>query len=164
VNNPANILKNISSGSKKETAKFLNDLKRKPPRNLDDFFHKEHEEVFEKIDCLTCANCCKTTSPIFYEKDIDRLAKRLRIKPGEFIEKYLRIDEDNDYVLKSSPCTFLDNENYCTVYDDRPTACREYPHTNRKNMYQVLDLALKNTSICPAVLMIVEKLKTGLKK
>ena len=159
MNNPSDILKNISSGRKKENAKFLNDLKRKPPRNLDNLFHNEHEEVFENIDCLTCANCCKTTSPIFYEKDIDRLSKRLRIKPGEFIENFLRIDEDKDYVLKFSPCVFLDNENYCTVYEDRPTACKEYPHTNRKNMYQVMDLTLKNTSVCPAVLMIVEKLK-----
>lgn len=143
----------------RENKEFLQKLKRKAPRNLDDLFHEEHDNAFEEIDCLTCANCCKTTSPIFYEKDIDRLAKRLRMRPSEFIEKYLRIDEDKDYVLKKSPCPFLDAENYCVVYDDRPTACREYPHTNRKNMHQVLDLAYKNTLVCPAVLRIVEEVK-----
>jgi Fe-S-cluster containining protein len=81
------------------------------------------------------------------------------MKPGDFIEKYLRIDEDKDYVLKSSPCPFLDAENYCMVYEDRPKACREYPHTNRKKMVQITDLTLKNTKVCPAVFEMVERLK-----
>ena len=139
---------------------FLKKLKGKKFRNLDTIFHDAHEEAFEQIDCLTCANCCKTTSPIFYQKDIERVAKRLRMKPFDFIEKYLKIDEDNDYVLKQAPCPFLGSDNYCSVYEDRPTACREYPHTNRKNMYQVLDLTYKNTLVCPAVLKIVDNLKT----
>ena len=135
-------------------------LKRKKPKNLDDVFHELHEEAFEQIDCLECANCCKTTSPIFYERDIERLAKHFRIRPTEFIEKYLHIDEDGDYVLNVAPCPFLDSENYCTVYDARPTACREYPHTNRKRMVQILDLTLKNVAVCPAVFWIVEKIKS----
>lgn len=142
-----------------ENKKFLLSLKKKDPRKIDDLFHTTHEEVFEETDCLTCANCCKTTSPIFYPTDIERVAKALRMKPGEFTEKYLRIDEDNDYVLKSSPCPFLDEDNYCKVYEDRPKACREYPHTNRKKMVQIMDLTHKNTLVCPAVLEIVERLK-----
>jgi hypothetical protein len=84
-------------------------------------------------------------------KDIERASKALRIKPTQFIENYLMIDDDKDYVLKSAPCPFLDYENYCTIYKDRPTACREYPHTNRKRIHQILDLTLKNTLVCPAV-------------
>lgn len=142
-----------------ENKKFLQTLKRKDPRKLDEAFHAVHEAVFEETNCLDCANCCKTTSPIFYENDIERLAKSLKMKPGDFVQKYLRIDEDNDYVLQSSPCPFLDSDNYCTVYEDRPKACREYPHTDRKKMYQVLELATKNTLVCPAVLEMVERLK-----
>lgn len=138
---------------------FFEKLKRKKPRNLDNAFHDLHEEAFEKMDCLTCANCCKTTSPIFYERDIERLAKALKLRPSEFIAKYLHIDEDKDYVLNVAPCPFLGSENYCTVYDARPTACREYPHTNRKRMVQILDLTLKNTEVCPAVFWIVEELR-----
>jgi hypothetical protein len=141
---------------------FLKKIKQKKIRNLDDVFHAAHEEVFEQINCLSCANCCKTTSPIFYQKDIERMAKRLRMKPFEFIEKYLKIDEDKDYVLKQAPCPFLGTDNYCNVYEDRPTSCREYPHTNRKNMYQILDLTYKNTLVCPAVLKIVDKIKQQL--
>ena len=141
---------------------FLKKLKSKQFRNLDTIFHTAHEEVFEQIDCLTCANCCKTTSPIFYQKDIERVAKRLRMKPFEFIEKYLRIDADEDYVLKQAPCPFLGSDNYCSVYEDRPAACREYPHTNRKNMYQILDLTYKNTLVCPAVLKILDDVKKAI--
>ena len=155
-------LDNLPQKAKKSeqvNKKLVDKLKRNKPKNLDDVVHRLHDEVFENIDCLQCANCCKTTSPIFYERDIDRIAKRLRMRPSEFIEKYLHIDEDKDYVLNESPCTFLDSENYCLVYEDRPTACREYPHTDRKRIHQVLDLTLKNTFICPAAYNIVEKLK-----
>ena len=142
-----------------ENKKFLHRLGKKDPRLVDDTFHSVHEKVFEEIDCLTCANCCKTTSPIFYQNDIERIAKFLRMKPGDFVEKYLRVDEDRDYVLKSSPCPFLDSENYCSIYEARPKACREYPHTNRKKMVQIMDLTYKNTLVCPAVLEMVERLK-----
>ena len=148
-----------SKNKSAENKKFLSGLKKKDPREVDDAFHSVHEEVFEEINCLKCANCCKTTSPIFYPTDIERVAKSLKVKPGDFIEKYLRIDEDKDYVLKSSPCPFLEVDNYCSVYTDRPKACREYPHTNRKKMVQIMELTHKNTLVCPAVLEMVERLK-----
>lgn len=151
--------KDISKTKSAENKKFLTGLKKKHARQVDDAFHTVHEEVFEKINCLACANCCKTTSPIFYQTDVERVAKSLRMKPGDFIEKYLRVDEDKDYVLKSSPCPFLDAENYCSVYEDRPKACREYPHTNRKKMVQIMELTYKNTLVCPAVFEMVERLK-----
>jgi Fe-S-cluster containining protein len=144
----------------KENKKFLLSLKREDTRELDEKFHTLHDEVFAETNCLTCANCCKTTSPIFYQTDIERASKALRMKPGQFVEKYLRIDEDKDYVLKSAPCPFLDNENYCGIYEDRPKACREYPHTDRKKMIQILDLTYKNTLVCPAVLEMVKRMKT----
>lgn len=142
-----------------ENKKFLQRLKQKDPRWVDDKFHEVHDDVFQETNCLTCANCCKTTSPIFYENDIDRIAKFLKVKPGDFVTKYLRIDEDNDYVLQSSPCPFLDSENYCSIYSARPKACREYPHTDRKKMVQIMELTHKNSLVCPAVLEMVERLK-----
>ena len=144
---------------KKENKALVKRLKKTKPKNLDDKVHQLHDEAFDNIDCLACANCCKTTSPIFYERDIDRLAKHLKMRPSTFIEQYLHKDEVGDYVLNEAPCPFLDYENYCMVYDSRPTACREYPHTNRKRFYQLLDLSLKNTEICPAVVDVFEGLK-----
>ena len=151
--------KEISKNKTAENRKYLQSLQKKDSRKVDDAFHQQHQEVFEEIQCLECANCCKTTSPIFYQTDIDRLARALRMKPGEFILKYLRVDEDKDFVLQSSPCPFLEDDNRCGVYEDRPRACREYPHTDRKKMVQIMDLTLRNTQVCPAVFEMVERLK-----
>lgn len=151
--------RNESKSRAAENKKFLQSLKRENDRLLDGMFQEAHEEVFEQTDCLECANCCKTTSPIFYSADIERLSRSLRVRPGEFIDRYLRVDEDGDHVLKSSPCPFLGDDNRCAVYDSRPRACREYPHTDRRKIAQLLDLTYRNTLVCPAVLRIVEKLK-----
>lgn len=147
--------------NKKANKKLVQRLKRLPDKRVNEIFHPLHDEVFQNIDCLACANCCKTTSPIFRDIDIKRLAKRLHIKSVEFIAKYLTLDHDNDYVLRSSPCVFLQEDNKCSVYEDRPLACREYPHTNRKKMHQILDLTRKNSEICPAVSQIFETLRTN---
>lgn len=145
--------------SEKETyVKWVKKAKKANPRMLDQQFHQLHEQTFRKVDCLTCANCCKTTSPIFRDVDIKRLSKRLKMTEKHFIAAYLKIDSDNDYVLQQSPCAFLDNDNYCMVYEDRPLACREYPHTDRKNMYQILDLTRKNMEVCPAVTSIMQEM------
>jgi len=138
-----------------QSAKFFKNNKLKG-KKLDEAFHSEHEKAFREIDCLSCANCCKTTSPVFRDVDIKRIAKGLKTSEKQFIMSYLHMDEDDDYVLNSAPCTFLDLEtNKCTIYDLRPLACREYPHTNRKNMHQILALTQKNLDVCPAVVMIV---------
>ena len=148
-----------SNAQKKENKAFFKKLGLRPPKNLDALFHTHHIEVFSKTDCLSCANCCKTTSPIFYQRDIGRAAKATKLKPGAFIERYLRLDEEGDYVLRQSPCAFLSADNYCSIYENRPAACREYPHTDRKKMHQVLNLTYQNTLVCPAVLRITEEIK-----
>jgi uncharacterized protein len=148
---------NIADQKKKENKKFFALLGRK--RDLDKQFHALHDEIFERVDCLTCANCCKTTSPIFRPVDIERISKYLRSKASVFTDTYLRLDEDGDWVLQRSPCAFLDDQNYCSIYEVRPLACREYPHTDRKNMHQILDLTYRNTMVCPAVAEMVERMK-----
>ncbi|SDM78461.1 YkgJ family cysteine cluster protein [Kriegella aquimaris] len=142
-----------------ENKKFFVKLKKKPPKNLDYVMQELHENEFERTDCLKCGNCCKTTGPLFTRADIERISKYLRLKPQLFIEKFLRIDEDRDYVLQELPCPFLDNENYCGIYDVRPKACREFPHTDRKKFHQINNITLKNVAICPAAFNIVEEMK-----
>ena len=154
-----NELKSKSLQKKKENKKFFQQLKKKKSGEVASMFKEAHEEVFACTDCLKCANCCKTTGPLFTQKDIERISKALKLKPGDFVAQYLRIDEDGDYVLQTLPCPFLGAHNYCSIYDVRPKACREYPHTDSPKVQQFLHLALKNTSICPAVFEIVEKLK-----
>jgi len=144
----------------KEFGQLIRQLKKKKPKDLGDRMHNLHEEAFRKIDCLECANCCKTTGPLFTDKDTERLAKHLRMKPSQFESTYLQIDEEGDRVLKSLPCPFLGSDNYCSVYEHRPKACREYPHTDRRKQYQILNLTEKNAAVCPAVYDILKGLES----
>ncbi|HEY9184727.1 MAG TPA: YkgJ family cysteine cluster protein [Salegentibacter sp.] len=147
----------------KENKKFFSRLRKKPPKDLDWQMQELHEEEFSRTNCLDCANCCKTTGPLFTNKDIERISKHLKLKPQQFIEQYLRIDEDNDYVLQEVPCAFLAPDNYCIIYDVRPKACREFPHTDRKDFHKISNLTIKNTAICPAAYNIVEEMKRRIK-
>lgn len=155
-------LPKLAKEKEKESKQFFKMLKKRTPKNLDYVVQEIHDAEFEKTDCLTCGNCCKTTSPIFTDVDIARIAKHLRMKEIKFIEQYLDQDEDEFMVLKEAPCTFLDTDNSCFIYDVRPKACREYPHTNRKKFIQLSELTVKNTEICPAAYNIVETLKEKL--
>ena len=146
----------------KDNRRFFKRLKNIKSSFLDKAIQSLHDEVFENTDCLACANCCKTTSPMFTDRDIIKIAKHLRLKPSVFFDKYLRTDEDKDYVLKSLPCTFLLNDNSCSIYKVRPKACREFPHTNRRKQTQLLKFTEKNVEVCPAVYEIIEKLKEEL--
>lgn len=141
-----------------ETKKIFAKWKKKHPNDLDEIFHEAHERVFAKMDCLDCANCCKTTSPIFRDVDVRRIANKLKMPESRFVGEYLRMDEDHHWVLKSAPCAFLGFDNKCAIYEFRPQACRDYPHTDRRKMFQVLDLTEKNALMCPAVAEIVLEL------
>ena len=156
-------LSNLAKTKKAETKKYFSKLKKKNPKQLDVLMQQLHEDEFNKFDCLTCANCCRTTSPIFIDKDISRIAKFFRMKEQQFIETYLCKDDEGYMVLQKSPCAFLDmSDNTCSIYEYRPRACAEYPHTNRRRFIQITNLTLKNTEICPAVYNIIEELKRQL--
>ncbi|WP_283685762.1 MULTISPECIES: YkgJ family cysteine cluster protein [Dysgonomonas] len=151
---------NLQVLAEKAKPLFLQYYKKNKKRlgKMDTIVQQLHDEVSEKIDCLTCANCCRSLGPAIYDKDIERMAKALRIKPSEVVSSYLRIDEDGDYVFKSMPCPFLMNDNYCSIYESRPKACREYPHTDRKNFEQIYKLTVKNASTCPIAYEVLCKL------
>lgn len=146
---------NKSLSNKKTNKKLLTKITLKDKKKIDQIFEIEHQKEFENRDCLECANCCKTTSPIFRDTDIKRISSSLKMKEHELINDLLFLDNENDYVLKNSPCSFLNDDNTCSIYNVRPLACKEYPHTNRKKMHQIIDLTIKNSTICPAVSNII---------
>lgn len=154
-------LKLQTDKNRPETIAFLKKLKKKKPKNLDNVVHDLHREAFDQFDCLDCANCCKTIGPRITDKDIERLAKHMKMKVVNFMEQYIATDEDGDYVFNVHPCPFLLPDNYCMVYESRPKACREYPHTDRKRFYQILDISHKNCETCPIVLGVFDQLKKG---
>ena len=117
-----------------------------------------HEEAFEKIDCLQCANCCKNYSPRFKTPDIKRISRHLKMRESDFIEKYLRVDEDGDFVANAKPCPFLGTDNYCSIYEQRPSDCHRFPYTNEDVIVKRKELTLKNSTFCPITYYVLEKL------
>lgn len=117
-----------------------------------------HEQAFEKIDCLSCGNCCKNYSPRFKTPDIKRIAKYLKMKDGDFSNQYLFVDSEGDYVLRSKPCPFLGTDNYCSIYDHRPSDCRRFPYTDEDVILKRQSLTLTNSSFCPIVYYVLEML------
>lgn len=117
-----------------------------------------HDEAFENVDCLACANCCKNYSPRFKMPDIKRIARHLRMKEAAFIATYLKLDSDGDYVVQSSPCPFLGSDNYCSIYEERPRDCARFPYTNEDVLLKQPSLTLKNTTVCPAMYYVMERL------
>lgn len=148
----------LSSEQKKQYRKLFATLRKRKSAHDDTLISEVHDTVFSGINCLDCANCCKTHSPIILQKDMERISKHLRIKQTEFVGKYLLLDEDGDWVFYTVPCPFLQADNKCSIYDVRPKACSEYPHTNRKKIYQIAELTLVNAEICPAVAPILNSI------
>jgi len=144
-----------SSGHQKQYKQFLqradkNEVLKKLP--------KLNNEAFEKIDCLTCGNCCKNYSPRFKTTDIKRISKLLRMKEGSFIDTYLNLDTDGDYVAKTAPCPFLGTDNYCSIYKDRPGDCARFPYTDEDVLIKRPQITQKNSTFCPIVHYVLEKL------
>jgi Fe-S-cluster containining protein len=117
-----------------------------------------HEAAFEQIDCLKCARCCKRYSPRFKMPDIKRISKTLQLTETDFIKKYLRYDEEGDYVAVSAPCPFLGDDNKCSVYEDRPSDCKRFPYTDEDVILKRPQLTQKNSTFCPIVVSVLEGL------
>jgi Fe-S-cluster containining protein len=117
-----------------------------------------NEEAFSKIDCLQCANCCKNYSPRFKTPDIKRISKHLRMRESDFIETYLRVDEEGDFVVRSTPCPFLGTDNFCSIYEQRPSDCQRFPYTDEDVFIKRQQLTLKNSTFCPITYYVLEKL------
>ena len=117
-----------------------------------------HQEAFKKIDCLNCAACCKSYSPRFKTPDIKRISRHLKMKEGDFIDTHLQIDEDGDYVVRSVPCPFLGTDNFCSIYEVRPSDCIRFPYTDEDVLLKRPGITLKNSTFCPIVVHVLERL------
>jgi hypothetical protein len=137
--------------------KFVIALSKKKVPKLDRIVQAIHAEVFPGIDCLQCGSCCRSLGPLFTTPDIVRISSHLRMKESAFVKEYLIVDEDEDFIFRSMPCPFLEDDDQCRIYDKRPRACVQYPHTDEKNIK--LHKLAENALHCPAALLILEKLK-----
>jgi uncharacterized protein len=152
------LLHNWEKKSAQNQKKYKNFLKRADKNKVLKALPALHEDAFEKIDCLKCANCCRNYSPRFKTPDIKRISKHLKLKEGDFIETYLRLDEEGDYVAKTTPCPFLGEDNYCGIYENRPGDCHRFPNTDEDVILKRQQLTLKNSTFCPIVYYVLEEL------
>jgi hypothetical protein len=126
----------------------------------DDLASELHQRAFQIVDCTRCANCCKTMNVIFTKADVRRIAGHLGMPKAEFIDKYLEVDERNGaFKARGKPCPFLGDDDRCTIYEVRPKACQEYPHTDKKGFTGRTLGVSGNALVCPAVFWIIEQMK-----
>ena len=152
------ILKNWEKKSTDNQKKYKQFLHRADKNKVLKALPDLHEEAFSKIDCLQCANCCKNYSPRFKTPDIKRISRVLGLRESDFIHKYLRVDEDGDFVVNEKPCPFLGPDNFCSIYEDRPSDCRRFPYTDEDVIIKRKELTLKNSTFCPITYYVLEKL------
>jgi len=150
---------------KNSLRKFLSKLQKNPPRKLDDLTATVEKEVWREIDCLTCANCCKTMSPTYTAGDIKRISSHFDMAVPEFKEKWLRKERGTgDWLNKSTPCQFLDlDTNMCSIYEIRPLDCVGFPHLPKKKMVEYMHVHKQNLEFCPATYRMIEKMMDKVK-
>lgn len=151
--------------NRKSFRSFITRTENNPPKDLDSIMNKIDKEVWAKIDCLSCANCCKVMSPTYTAQDIKRISAHLGMKPAAFKEKWLYVDKRGyEWMNKSRPCQFLDlKTNMCTIYEVRPLDCADFPHFLKRPQKDYLYINKQNIEYCPASMLMVEKLKATIK-
>jgi uncharacterized protein len=143
---------------KKSFKRFLTRLEKHPPRGIESLTAKLEKEVWQEIDCLTCANCCKTMTPTFTAADLKRISAHFGQTVDEFKKKWLYKDRSGDWMNKKEPCQFLNLEdNKCSIYAVRPADCAGFPHLP-KRMKDYAHVHKQNVEYCPATYRIVEKM------
>ena len=146
---------------KRKMRVFLGKIEKNPPRGLDKIAFQVDKEVWEEVDCLTCANCCKSMTPTFTKKDISRISAHFNQTQAEFKEKWLYQDKKGDWMNTKTPCQFLEKKtNMCSIYEIRPADCAGFPHLAKKKMVQYIDVHKQNVEYCPATYKMVEKMQT----
>lgn len=140
---------------------FLRRIKRNRPGRLQQIAAKATENVWEGIDCLSCANCCKSMSPTYTSTDIKKIASFLNMSTHEMKERWLKKERGTgNWINKSKPCQFLDPQtNFCKVYDVRPADCAGFPHLTKKWFINYVHVHQQNLDECPATFRMVERME-----
>ncbi len=153
-----------SKANKRSFKRFLTKLENDPPRGLDGMAVIADSEAWRQTDCLSCANCCKTMSPTFTKADMVRISAHIGMTVDQFKSKYLKVDEDGDWINRRQPCQFLNlKDNKCSIYEVRPRDCAGFPHHTRKRMVDYMHVFKQNIEYCPATYKVVELLKERLR-
>lgn len=151
--------KRKASRKRAELEGFLQKLDETVPRGFSRIIAEEDENVWKETDCTTCANCCKTMTPVFTKADIKRISTHLRMSPKAFFDKWLEQETDTGSIINSvQPCQFLVDDK-CSIYEVRPKDCAEFPHHNKRPFDLYNETFIQNVHRCPATFNLVQRLK-----
>jgi Fe-S-cluster containining protein len=154
--------RNLVSRNKKRLKTFIARLEKKPAGRVHLIALEANELAWAKTDCLDCANCCKTMSPTYTQKDISRISNYLGMTRTAFVEKWLYKDRAGDWINKKQPCQFLNlKTNLCSIYDVRPGDCAGFPHHGTKKIKDYGHVFKQNVEFCPATYRLVEIMQEG---
>lgn len=138
---------------------FLTKTEKNPPLGIDKITKQIEPEVWEEIDCLSCANCCKKMTPTFTKQDLKRISAHFQQTPEEFKKQWLEVDKNKDYVNVNQPCQFLNlTDNKCSIYEIRPVDCAGFPHLSKRKWEEYAHVHKQNIDYCPATYKMVEKM------
>jgi len=147
--------------NKRSLRRFLTKMEKQPSRHLSAYAALTEPSVWKEVDCLHCANCCKTMTPTFTPADIKRISGHLGQTADEFKAKYLYKERggDGDWLNKKTPCQFLNlKDNKCSIYEVRPADCAGFPHLQKK-VKDFGHVHKQNIECCPATYRMVERMK-----
>lgn len=149
---------------KKPMTLYLRRVEKKDPSQMDTLCEPLNHETWKEVDCLACANCCKTMTPTYTQQDIRRIANYLGMKKQELIDKYLKFDKkEEDWQNKKQPCQWLDLQtNLCSIYEVRPADCAGFPHLTKKHWTDYTHVHKQNINYCPATFTFVQKMMAAL--
>jgi Fe-S-cluster containining protein len=146
--------------NKRAFKRYLGKVEKNPPKDLYKTLVTIDKQVWQEVDCLSCANCCKKMTPTFTEKDIKRIANHLEMTPVAFKDKWLQYDKKGaEWTNVKQHGQFLDlKTNMCNIYDVRPADCSGFPHFTKKQPVLYLHVHQQNILYCPATYSMVEKM------
>lgn len=145
--------------NRKAFRSFLTKSEKNPPKGIDKLTQQIEPEVWQEVECLTCANCCKKMTPTFTVKDLKRISAHFQMTPEAFKEKWLEKDKNKDWVNVNQPCQFLNlKDNKCSIYEIRPEDCAGFPHLSKRKWEQYAHVHKQNIDYCPATFKMVEKI------
>lgn len=151
--------KRKASRKKTKLKAFLLKLDDIVPHDMPKLVAETDKTVWKDIDCMTCANCCKTMTPTYSPKDITRISRHFGMTTKEFKDKWLEKEEETgDWMNKKQPCQFLKN-NKCSIYEIRPKDCAEFPHHNKRPFDLYNGTFIQNLDKCPATFTLIERLE-----
>ncbi len=153
-----NQIQQIATQKQEENEAFRSYLQKIDDNLLDKYVHKLNVLIEPQIDCTSCGGCCRQLMINVTPEENIEVAAHLNISTQHFKEQYLEVSQQGKMIMNTIPCHFL-TDNKCTIYQNRFTECRSFPHLHENNFKGRLFGTLIHYAMCPIIFNVIEALK-----